>query len=872
MSPATQRIIELDHADVYRINSVMMGDRDVTDDYIFDDGQRDTYYDISKLVRKSGRSVPTEELVVNYDYFEHESSVGADFFSVDSYLHDRGVSYGDIPVYRPSSVTPKGAMTSENSNLSIKLRDCVDFRPIVNTSGENASFTPILTDRLTEDSTNYDTLKVDATSNAHVPRIPIPTTQFKADIDFYLPKIDTLFLDKSGQMIIKEGEPSKNPVAPPDLATGIRLYDLHMPAYTFSVDDIVVRKYNHKRYTMKDIMDIDKRVNRVERLVTLSLLEQSALNMSVRDAVTGLDRFKNGIVVDTFKDHSKGDVGSDQYRCSIDPKESHLRPSYVVDQVRLENKHQTQEEIDKFGSYRVNNGVITCDYDDVQFISQPVATRSTKIQIRTTSTSEGNIIMSPAMDTFYDTSTAPKLVVNNNNLYDAMLNLTKDQVEASTGTVWTEWETGGRTPLDRVNQLGRETGNSSTTDQKISNFFTTGSVRIASSSSAAQQARNEFHLGTDVSTSSVQPTSFGDRMVDIQLSKTMRSIPVYIKAERLKPLTRYFAFFDDIDVSRWFCTDKMENDFSDGKQRYSGSPNDNPDGFGKPIISDSEGNITGVFIIPNGRSPKINSVFTGRMEDLEYETGGTTRTFSVGQKSFKLVSNGNSSANLTDIGGYAKADFVSRPVIMDKQESVISTRLPEQTTNTTLREDVRINYDGDGNEYDPSGVPSPVPTPYDPIAQTFIVDTNNPNGVFVTDLDLFFREKDMVQGVEAYIVSTEGNVPTSTILPHSRVVMPSDSIIRVTCELHPAVRNTRLLAGTVFKGQTSGATGIMKSAVTFQSADENPQRNVTNTVYNIVLDNYLNEFIPGEDIVPDVRPENRNTFQIVEDEVTSIQN
>ena len=60
-SPATQRIISLGYADVYSINSVMMGEKDVTDDYIFDDGQRDTYYDISKLVRKSGRSLPTEE-------------------------------------------------------------------------------------------------------------------------------------------------------------------------------------------------------------------------------------------------------------------------------------------------------------------------------------------------------------------------------------------------------------------------------------------------------------------------------------------------------------------------------------------------------------------------------------------------------------------------------------------------------------------------------------------------------------------------------------------------------------------------------------------------------------------------------------------
>ena len=65
-----------------------------------------------------------------------------------------------------------------------------------------------------------------------------------------------------------------------------------MPAYTFSMDDVTIKKYNYRRYTMKDIMDIDKRVERVENLVTLSILEQSALNMNVRDAITGLDRFK----------------------------------------------------------------------------------------------------------------------------------------------------------------------------------------------------------------------------------------------------------------------------------------------------------------------------------------------------------------------------------------------------------------------------------------------------------------------------------------------------------------------------------------------------------------------------------------------------
>ena len=65
-----------------------------------------------------------------------------------------------------------------------------------------------------------------------VPNIPIPTTQFEADVEYYLPKIDSLFLDKTGKMVLKEGEPSDNPVRPADLATGIRLYDIFMPAYT----------------------------------------------------------------------------------------------------------------------------------------------------------------------------------------------------------------------------------------------------------------------------------------------------------------------------------------------------------------------------------------------------------------------------------------------------------------------------------------------------------------------------------------------------------------------------------------------------------------------------------------------------------------
>ena len=74
---------------------------------------------------------------------------------------------------------------------------------------------------------------------------------------------------------------------------------------------------------MKDIYKLDRRISRLEDIVSLTLLEQGALNMNVKDAVTGLDRFKNGIIVDNFGDHSRTDTASIYETASIDPKRTH---------------------------------------------------------------------------------------------------------------------------------------------------------------------------------------------------------------------------------------------------------------------------------------------------------------------------------------------------------------------------------------------------------------------------------------------------------------------------------------------------------------------------------------------------------------------
>ena len=98
------------------------------------------------------------------------------------------------------------------------------------------------------------------------------------------------------------------------------------------------------------------------------------------------------------------------------------------------------------------------------------------------------------------------------------------------------------------------------------------------------------------------------------------------------------------------------------------------------------------------------------------------------------------------------------------------------------------------------------------------------------------------------------------------VVKQPDSVLRVECTSLDG-SSTVLDAGISVVGQTSGATGILKSQITFQNAATNPTTNVTNTVYEVILSNYNGEFVAGETLVPSVSPALADTFVIVEDGV-----
>ena len=186
---AAQTIISLGEADIFQVNYVknITTGKIITNNYELDDGQRQSIYDIGRLLLKdSAPRVTGGTLEISFDYLEHSDD--GDFFSVDSYTHEDGINYELIPYY-PYQSEGAAEPTRQGLVLNTPLRDCIDFRPIVNTAEPYASVIAQATPGVSAfDSHNFrDT---NNSGNGFAPRMPLANSQFQADIEFYVGKID----------------------------------------------------------------------------------------------------------------------------------------------------------------------------------------------------------------------------------------------------------------------------------------------------------------------------------------------------------------------------------------------------------------------------------------------------------------------------------------------------------------------------------------------------------------------------------------------------------------------------------------------------------------------------------------------------------
>ena len=382
--------VTLDKCDVYQIVSIIDGAAvNVTNRYTLDTGQRDSYYGLSKLVFNSAYAVPTGTLSVTYKYFAHGAG---DYFSVDSYS---GISYEDIPVY-----------TSSVTGQKYYLADCLDFRPRQSDTGTYSGGTQSLSE------------------------LPVAYSDIITDFDYYLSRYDKICLDKNGDFFVQRGISAINPIPPKDPDNAMVLYQLKIPPYTTDPSDVKVKYIENKRYTMRDIGKLEKRIENLEYYTTLSLLEKETADMFIDDG-TGLNRYKNGFFVENFSTHLNGDTGNADYKAAIDPSNKELRPTFFSNNVGL--SLNTTSNVTQTGD------LLTLSYTQAEYITQPYASRTYNINEFLLFEWVGSIKLSPDTDYWKDTQQAPDLVVTMDDNFDLLNALYKDSDMQQ--VVWNSWQT-----------------------------------------------------------------------------------------------------------------------------------------------------------------------------------------------------------------------------------------------------------------------------------------------------------------------------------------------------------------------------------------------------------------------------------------------
>ena len=679
--------IGLGKADIFKINNVYMSggfgsaasasDTDITNRFDLDNGQRDNFYDIGRLKLKPGAIRPTGQLLVNFDFFSHGSG---DYFDVDSY--SGVVNYELIPNY-----------VSDTTGESYELRDTLDFRPRVD---DASTITSDLVAR------SYDGT---GASSVDIPKF---NSDITSDLEFYLNRIDKIFLTREGQLRTVKGSSDLNPLSPADLDGHMLMATVNVPSYTLRTDDVEVEAEDNRRYTMRDIGSLEKRIKNMEYYTQLSLLEADAQSLQIQDS-DGFDRFKNGFVVDNFTGHNVGDVANNDYKLSIDMARGEARTYFNEDVIELAESDDDGSAItagDRTdANYQKTGDLITLPYTETAYITQPFATKTENLNPFLIFNWIGDVQLDPPVDEWKETRVAPEVVANVQGGFDILARergLNSSVSEIPVGTVWNEWQ-------DQWSGNPRTSANWQGDNLVQTTSRTVGQVRSGIRTTIVPQTVRQ---------------SLGQRVIAVAFVPFIRSRTVSFEAYGMRPNTRVFPFFDNINVSAYITP--------------------NGGSLGGNLTTNSEGFVQGTFAIPD---PNVSS----------------NPRWRTGKRVFRLTSSSTNTKEASAVQTSAEADYDAKGLLETTQEAIISTREP-RTQRTSVTSDRTINRSASRviarRQRDDGGDGG------DPLAQSFIVDEED--GIFITSLDVYFKTKSSTIPVKAEIRNMVNGYPGPKVLPFAQ--------------------------------------------------------------------------------------------------------
>jgi hypothetical protein len=775
------------------INGLNNGSSNITSRYTLNDGQTDQLYTFSTITRDLSTPAPTHKIFVIFDYFEH--GITGDFYSVNSYS---GIDYKDIPSYKGMS-----------------LSNVIDYRYSVNKTvfGVGSYTIPFV-----NNSTQSDVLSFSARSSAGFNTFNILKSGYDCifNIDYYLGRIDKLTLTSAGNFVLIKGDASENPQSPNNINDGMQIVDITYPPYVLNTSQIKIKTYDNKRYTMKDIASLESRLKNVEYYTQLNLLELDTSSFSVTDA-NGLQRFKNGFLVDNFTDFSKSDTTNIDFECAIDSVSGSLRPSHYTTNVPLSYNFNTSTNVTKSGN------IITLPYTSIVSIQQPVASRVENVNPFNVVSWVGNLNLTPSSDDWVDTTRLNDAITSVEGDYANTARLMNADQNGYAPTEWGAWQTTWTgTPITTNQGQFRSTtsGLANIVDPNNRWLGPIGHVEYLyqreTTSTSSSQSRNGIRNRIVPRTDTV---NLGDRTISNSFETFIRSRNISFSAKRLKPKTKFYVFFDGTNVTSYVTPKLVEIVMQSGTFQIgetvvgttSGAhlkivaPNDkyatnpysptdsilpttysqnstvlnhdidvlsstiSPNYFGSLISGETIVGQTSQAVATTSTTIKLVTDNTGILYGSLFIPNPNDKTnprFNTGQRSFKLTTSDTNSTLQGSVDSSSETNYTASGTLQTIQGNVLSIRNSNIVTDTV--NDTRTVISTQNNVRQLGW--------YDPLAESFLVTSSG--GEFLTGVDLFFQSKDDSNiPISVQLRTMQNGYPTKEILPFSDVTVNSTDVM-----------------------------------------------------------------------------------------------
>ena len=571
----------------------------ITSKFKLVNNQKDHFYDHSYITLKAGETIAQNRaLRVKVKALRRQSTLGSGYLTANSY----------------SALSNRNLVKNfEGKNgISYDLINSFDFRPYKQ---------PLSSYSLGVAGAST----VTALSSAIVPGIsPANNATIISNQSYFMSRIDSVVLDEFGDTIIYKGGEAENPSIP-EISGMYALSNVYVPGNVTTItgnNPIRVVDVTNKNYTMKEIAGIEQKIDRLTDLVSLSLLETQTKSLFIPDA-NGLDRFKNGILVDSFKTLAVGDVADPDFGAAIDKSRTVATPSVTQFPVDL--------KVDSSTGANVYQDVVTLadTGSRVTVIDQPFATNfrncvsnfynyAGKASIDPPFDAGYDVIQNPAVNLEIDIATPLLDLVDN---LQEVLPLTREQVDSITGAVVANGNLFSQTTTTTTTATELVVGDNQTTTSSVGNFVT-----------------------------------------DVTMSPYIQSREVKILVTGLRPNTRHYFFLDGTAINTHVYPGEVNPTVVGSATEYNVGEVEVKGTLGASVRTDTEGTLAAVFVIPEA-------------------------TFFVGERAIEIADVDQYSSLDSGKTSYTKAVYRAYNFEVSKSDLTQTTRTPtfDVERNVTTR-------------------------------------------------------------------------------------------------------------------------------------------------------------------------------------------